>query len=118
MYLTMLSHGRSFRLCGRVLLFGRWPKLLLCHIRSIFVRLLFCVCFVQGAERLSNGQVLAQVDRYGLLSEFQSGFATSEVQDAKECPIKVCKALLLPQFFLTVILFPLVCLVWMVGACS
>jgi hypothetical protein len=60
----------------------------------------YCVCFVQGAERLSNGQVLAQVDRYGLLSEFQSGFATSEVQDAKECPIKVCKALLRPHFFL------------------
>jgi hypothetical protein len=27
-----------------------------------------------GFERLINGQILAHVDRFGLLSEFQSGF--------------------------------------------
>jgi hypothetical protein len=48
MYLTMLSDARSFRLCGRVLLFGRWPKFLLRHVRPIFVRLLLCLFCPRG----------------------------------------------------------------------
>jgi hypothetical protein len=74
MYLTMLSHARSSRLCDRVLLSGRWPKLLFSHVRPIFVRLLLCLFCQRGFKRLINGQVLAHVDRSGLLSEFQSEF--------------------------------------------
>jgi hypothetical protein len=64
MYLTSLSHARSFRLSGR------WSKLLLRHVRSITI----VSVLSKGFERLINGQILAHVDRSVLLSEFQSGF--------------------------------------------
>jgi hypothetical protein len=47
-----------------VLLFGRWPKMLLRHVRPITI----VSVFSRGFERLINGQVLAHVDRLGLLS--------------------------------------------------
>jgi hypothetical protein len=55
----------------------------------------YCFCFVQGFERLINGQVLAHVDRSGLLSGFQSGLryghstTTALVRVIAECGYKV-----------------------------
>jgi hypothetical protein len=66
----VFNHARSFRLCRKVLLFVQWPKLFLRHVRPITI----VSVLSKGFERLINGQILAHVDRSGLLSEFQSRF--------------------------------------------